>query len=174
MSLDLYVCALLAVILNNVLTTAQLLQYFHHSETLSESNSMFFHHLAPDGAPTFVMATDVTSITITLTWSPPRDDLHNGIIRHYLINILEVNTSAAYTLRTQAHTSLTIGVLHPFYTYELSVQAVTVLPGPASPTITVVTLQDGKHNRHTSTSPEVFLYWFTLILPSHISSSCCS
>ena len=103
------------------------------------------------------MVTAVTSLTITLSWSPPSDDLHNGIIRHYLINIIEVNTSAAYTLQTQAHTSLTIGVLHPFYAYELSVQAVTVLPGPSSPSITVVTLQDGKHYRHTSTSPDVLL-----------------
>ena len=89
------------------------------------------------------MSTDVTSTTITLSWSSPSDDLHNGLIRHFLINVIETNTGVNYTIQTLARTTFTIGDLHPYYTYKLSVQAVTVLPGPPSLSVTVLTLQDG-------------------------------
>ena len=40
-------------------------------------------------------------------------------------------------------TSITIGFLHPYYTYNCTVVAVTIGPGPFSTVITVRTAEDG-------------------------------
>ena len=40
--------------------------------------------------------------------------------------------------------SVTVGDLHPYYTYDFSISAVTVLPGPYSEPLVVRTLPDSK------------------------------
>lgn len=101
-------------------------------------------HAVPDGAPLSVQSFNVTSTSLTLSWLPPPSELHNGIIGHYIIRALEINTGTNLTYQAQSHTSLSIGDLHPYYTYQFNVFAVTVGVGPASLDHTVSTLQDGK------------------------------
>ena len=43
-----------------------------------------------------------------------------------------------------AQLSITVGDLHPYYTYNFSVSAVTVAPGPYSEPLVVQTLPDSK------------------------------
>ena len=43
-----------------------------------------------------------------------------------------------------AQLSITVGDLHPYYTYNFSISAVTVAPGPYSEPLVVQTLPDSK------------------------------
>lgn len=100
--------------------------------------------VAPDSAPGSVMSSNITSSSLTLTWVAPQDTLQNGVIRHYIIMALEVNTGANFTYQAQSHTTFSVGDLHPYYTYRYNVHAVTIEVGPASLDHTVTTLQDSK------------------------------
>ncbi len=90
-----------------------------------------------------VGTTDVTSTSVTLSWLPPSDDLLHGVIRHYLCNVQDTTTGVNITVQTLSHTTFSIGDLFPYRNYEITVQAVTVSPGPPSTPIIVSTLQDG-------------------------------
>ena len=74
-------------------------------------------------------------------WEPPEDP--NGYIREYRVNVTEVETGRMFQLITNT-TGITIGSLHPYYTYNCTVSAVTIGPGPFSPAITVRTDEDGR------------------------------
>ena len=123
-------------------------------ELTSEYN--FYHHLvyllysAPEGAPINVVSSDVMSTSLTLTWGSPQNTLQNGVIRHYIITALEINTGTNFTYQAQSRTTFSIGDLHPYYTYQFNVFAVTVEVGPSSLDHRVTTLQDGMN--HTSDS----------------------
>ena len=75
-------------------------------------------------------------------WEPPEDP--NGYIREYRVNVTEVETGRMFQLITNT-TGITIGSLHPYYTYNCTVSAVTIGPGPFSTVITVRTAEDGKY-----------------------------
>ena len=100
--------------------------------------------IAPEGAPTEVTVSNITSNSVLLTWMPPQEHLQNGVIRHYQILVFELDTRENYTYRATSDTTFRIGELHPFYTYNIRVQAVTVGAGPLSPNLTISTLQDGE------------------------------
>ena len=100
--------------------------------------------VAPEGAPTNVVSSDITSNSVTLTWSPPPNQLHNGVIRHYIISVVELDTGTNFTYQAQSHTTFSIGDLHPFYTYTFNVFAVTVGVGPGSLDHRVTTLEDSE------------------------------
>ena len=86
----------------------------------------------------------MSSTIITLFWDPPPADEQNGIITQYRINITEVQTGRSFTLFS-ATTSVNVTSLHPYYTYNCAIAAVTSIgAGPYTSVITVVTLQDGK------------------------------
>ena len=104
---------------------------------------LYFLLQAPSGPPTSLTVTSVTSTALTLNWIPPDVDLQNGQIRHYLITVYERDTGGNFTLQTLANTQFTVGDLHPYYTYEFTVQAVTVAPGPVSTLVSILTPQDG-------------------------------
>ena len=59
------------------------------------------------------------------------------------MRIFEEETNTEFSA-ISASTLYTSELLHPFYTYRISVTAVTVLPGPYSEEITVQTLEAGK------------------------------
>lgn len=101
---------------------------------------------APGVAPTMLTERNITSTSVTLSWEPPASNLQNGVIRHYLIQVLESETGLSYTYQTTAHTVFIVGDLHPYYTYTFSVQAVTVAAGPLSTSRSLRTLEDGKFN----------------------------
>lgn len=87
-------------------------------------------------------SSDVTSTSLTLSWFPPEEQ--NGVIRHYIVVVHEVNTGTNFTYQAQSHLSFSIGDLHPYYTYQINVFAVTVEVGPASLDHNITTLQDSK------------------------------
>lgn len=89
-------------------------------------------------------SSDITSTSLTLTWLPPLNP--NGMIRHYIVKVLEINTGINFTYQAHSHSSFTIGDLHPFYSYIFDVFAVTVGAGPSSLDHTVTTLEDSKYN----------------------------
>ena len=90
-----------------------------------------------------MLSSNITSDSLTLTWDPPPNNLQNGVIRHYVVVALELNTGINTTYMA-SHTTLSIGDLHPFYLYEFRVFAVTVEVGPSSLAHQVTTLEDGK------------------------------
>ena len=83
------------------------------------------------------------SSTIVLGWDVPGPP-HNGIIREYRLNITEVETGRVLQ-EVAATTTLTIGSLHPDYSYEWIVTAFTVGVGPYSASSRVTTPEDGRY-----------------------------
>ena len=81
---------------------------------------------------------------IELIWSPPPADTHNGEIVHYIIDYTEVQTGMT-SVTMSFNTTVTIGNLHPFYEYNITVSAFTVDFGPPSTSITIQTLEDGEY-----------------------------
>ncbi len=84
----------------------------------------------------------MTSTSLVLSWQPPVTP--NGIISHYLISLLETNTGANFSYQAHAHTTLSVGDLHPFYTYMIQIYAVTVKTGPPSYELLVSTFEDSE------------------------------
>ena len=99
---------------------------------------------APEAAPTTLVVHNITSTSISVSWEAPSTELQNGVIRHYQIVAFEVDTNTTITYRATANTAFTVGELHPYYTYQVAVQAVTVATGPLSDPVSVLTLQDGE------------------------------
>ena len=97
----------------------------------------------PVGAPEDVSVEAPSSTTLSIEWMAPPQDDQNGIIRSYVVRVLEVVTSTTMTYNTTEE-SLTVGFLHPHYQYEVSVAAVTVGQGPFSDSVTIQTPQDGE------------------------------
>ena len=109
----------------------------------------------PSSAPVELQGSAVNSTTIYLQWQPPLLADQNGEIRHYLINITAVETGTLLQLTSQTNAQ-NISGLHPYYTYTLTVAAVTIGPGPYGLVLTVKTPEDGM-DFHLTTS---FLFSF--------------
>ena len=84
-----------------------------------------------------------TSSSFHLSWTEPLPADQNGLIRHYLVNITEVDTGNVFSY-TITETEFTVESLHPYYYYSCSVSAVTVLAGPYSDSQMIQTEIDGK------------------------------
>ena len=98
---------------------------------------------APASSPVGVNSTAVGSTSFLISWNSPPPEDHNGIIRHYVVNVTEENTGRMFQMiSTTTHIMLTF--LHPYYNYILVVSAVTIEEGPYSVPITIITAQDGK------------------------------
>ena len=86
-------------------------------------------------------------LLIALSWSAPLFEDCNGVIRHYIVNVTELETGYEFGEVT-THMARTYSSLHPYYTYEFSVYAVTVGAGPAAEPVRVTTMEDSRH-RHS-------------------------
>ena len=84
------------------------------------------------------------STTVYLAWEPPPSDTTNGIIREYIIHVSVPTDTTDNFMEVSNATFHTLSNLHPFYTYEIKVAAVTIGPGPYSNASIVTTPQDGK------------------------------
>ena len=89
-----------------------------------------------------LQGTAVNSTTIHLQWQPPLLTGRNGVIRSYLINITVVETGTTLQLTSQTNARNLSG-LHPYYTYILTVAAVTIGPGPYGLVLTIRMPEDG-------------------------------
>ena len=86
-----------------------------------------------------------SSTSITLRWEAPLADLQNGIIRSYHISVVELETGRVRLFTTSSVDRLLIvNLLHPFYTYNCTIAAYTIGPGP-SISVSVQTLPEGTY-----------------------------
>ena len=85
----------------------------------------------------------VTDVSFTLSWQPPPFEGSNGVIRLYVIQVLEVDTGTLLT-ETSNITEITLEGLHPFYSYSCRIAAETIGLGPFSMPITVQLNENGK------------------------------
>ena len=100
---------------------------------------------APEAPPVMLSRRNVMSRSVDLSWVAPRHDRQNGVIRYYTIEAYENDTGNTLTYQTLSdQTSFAMGNLHPYYTYSIRIQAVTVGSGPLSLALTVNTLQDSE------------------------------
>lgn len=137
--------------------------------------------LVPTGPPQDVVITLVTSTSISLSWNPPLFKDQNGFIREYYIAVCIVQSEPCYGV-TSNDTSFTLVDLHPYYSYNLSIAAVTVGIGPLSESQHVTCLEEGKwlltidtninmYNTHIAC--ENFLQWYwerKILIPSYFST----
>lgn len=116
---------------------------------LSHAFFFFFCHIAPIGTPSNTSGIALNSTHIYIDWDPPPVDQHLGELREYRITVNELETLTSFQLSSvPAVTEATIGPLHPYYTYNCTILAVTVGEGPPSTVITVRTAEDGKLIKH--------------------------
>jgi len=85
----------------------------------------------------------VRSDSISISWIPPDSGELNGELTFYLVNITEQETNSSTQIMSTKNGAI-LDFLHPFYVYQISVSAVTVMPGPFSEELSVTTLEDGK------------------------------
>jgi len=98
----------------------------------------------PSGTPTNVQVVAISSRSIRLTWEPPRPEDQNGIIVAYNITITEAETGRVWYFQKEGTKSLlVVNFLHPYYTYNCSISAETVGPGPPA-FASITTHQEGK------------------------------
>ena len=108
----------------------------------SDVNILLSFHIVQQAPPLNVSGTVVNSSTIELNWDPPDVEGPNAAVRYYIVNVTEVQTANIFQF-TANTTGLSISSLHPSYTYEIAVSAVTIGPGPFSPTLTLQTAEAG-------------------------------
>ena len=106
--------------------------------------SCISHSPVPNGSPQNIIATDLLSRSVTLTWNPPLPEYQNGNITAYFINATVVGSEEMFQL-VSPFTILEIDTLTPYTTYSILIAASTVVgSGPFSTVLTIQTPQDGK------------------------------
>ncbi len=80
-----------------------------------------------------------------MEWDPPAEEERNGVIVDYVVNITAVESSTVFSVLTGGSLSVTVPGLHPFYTYNYIIAAVTSLGrGPFSMAESVKMPSDGE------------------------------
>ena len=97
---------------------------------------------APSGSPANFQARTLDSRSIQLSWDPLPLALQNGIVRQYIVTIVDI-AGDARVINTTA-TSVNIAALNPFTMYTCTVAAETIAVGPSTLPFEIVTPQDGK------------------------------
>ena len=99
---------------------------------------------APSEPPSNITGMAVNATAIYVSWESPNIESQNGIISHYSVSVTEVETDTEVTHMTEL-TVIEIRLLHPFYTYEITLSASTRAgSGPASQAIYITTQEDCK------------------------------
>ena len=98
---------------------------------------IFLSTLAPEGPPLLVSAQPLNPSSLILSWDPPVQELRNGIIQQYSVIIVEQETGRVISLSTR-DTRLNVTSLHPYYTYNCTIAAVTFAgTGPFSSPVVI-------------------------------------
>ncbi len=71
-----------------------------------------------------------------MSWSPPLDEHHNGVIKSYNVYVASINTDEEF-VRSVNSLQIVVPNLRPFYSYEFSVAAVTISEGPFSEPVVI-------------------------------------
>ena len=97
----------------------------------------------PTAAPDDFAVTVLDSMSIQLSWSPPPTEHQNGEILEYRIRTVEVETGREMQYSSTS-TSMTVSPLHPYYSDQCRVAAVTTAGiGPFTTVVEQRTYQDG-------------------------------
>ena len=99
----------------------------------------------PSSAPVRLQCDALNSTTIQVQWEPPSLADQNGMIHSYYLNISATETGSFFQLTSKTNV-LNISGLHPYYTYSLSVAAVTIGRGPYSSVFIIRMPEDGMNN----------------------------
>ena len=117
--------------------------FFVHYESPPSPAHTLSKHVAPSAPPENVTASLLTSSSFFLEWDPPPIEHWNGVIRNYTISVELLGNATAYNITTN-NTEYSFTTLLPFYTFRITVAAVTEPGvGPASPAIDVVLPESG-------------------------------
>ena len=103
----------------------------------------FLYFTVPSSPPTNASVSIINSRSIFISWFPPPFDHQNGLIREYEIMIEEIETGIIYN-DTSLNLYIQIDYIHPHYTYNISISAVTISSGPYTTAVTIQTPQDSK------------------------------
>lgn len=106
---------------------------------------VFSVYTAPTGPPQSVAARLLNSRTLELSWRPPAAELQNGLIRQYHVTIRTRDVDGERNF-TRNENTLVVRDLHPFYTYECLVTAITIDAGPSAMIVSQLP-QDSKKRR---------------------------
>ena len=104
----------------------------------------FLFPSAPSGPPRGINITTLSSASINVTWTPPLQELQNGIIKYYVLLVIEVESDGRREINGSNAVHAVVNDLHPYYSYKLSVAAFTIATGPFSNETVIVMPQDGK------------------------------
>ena len=105
--------------------------------------SIFSLYVAPSTSPRSIRLGSVNSTSINTTWEPPLVPEQNGVIREYRINLTETITGTVLHFNSPEPFQM-FTELHPYYTYEIVVAAVTVAVGPYSIPVQITTPEESK------------------------------
>ena len=105
---------------------------------LTLTSKFFLCKTVPSGFPENVTAHALNTSAMQISWLAPSPDSQNGIIRQYRFCIIELETGNVSCKTVENILQTTVTNLHPYYSYQVRVAAVTVGIGPYS---TEVTLQ---------------------------------
>ena len=87
----------------------------------------------------------VDSSSLLLEWNPPSPGTENGIIQNYTVIVTEQQTGMT-SQYTSVDNFIMISSLHPYYTYTVTVAAVTVVGSGPTNVLTVELPEDGKQS----------------------------
>ena len=99
---------------------------------------MYTNYTVPTAAPQNITNTVHSATTVSFVWSPPPPREINGLLRFYIIELLERQTGRDWIFFA-IDPDITIGSLHPYYLYDFKVTAYTIDRGPYSDIVTVLT-----------------------------------
>ena len=105
----------------------------------------FFLIAAPTAPPENITVPTITSSSFHLEWEPPPVNERNGVIQYYLVTIDQVENATSFTLIVNT-TQIVVRNLLPYYTYQVTIAAVTTPgTGPWSNLLTVTLPEAGEH-----------------------------
>ena len=97
------------------------------------------------------MVTSVNPSSLRVSWDPPPEIDHNGVIIGYVIEYTRVETSDIMIETVTYETSYYLSVLVPFVVYSVRVAAITVNgTGPFSDAVVQTSGQDSKFSIYVS------------------------
>lgn len=108
------------------------------------TNYPIFLSVVPSSSPVSIGTTFKSSSEVTLEWSPPPISERNGILIGYNITIEDTTSDTTILNVLSQSTTVTVGSLEPYTTYQCSIAAYTIIGlGPYSTLIFFRTLEAG-------------------------------
>ena len=104
---------------------------------------MHIPYSEPSDVPQNVSVSALSPTSAYMSWLPPLREYWNGVIVRYVAHVSGVNSQEELELNV-VEQSLVISGLHPFYSYQFSVAAETIAPGPFNNPITLKMPESGE------------------------------